>query len=401
MQKFVTLVLGAWCFLAAGCVQRVLESLPAPSVPAEVPPVYRDIYRELGAEIDRQLRPVSFFKEKKKARTLFGVELPLANSRHGETLWNEPVADVTALTLDRLQALSIQAVSIGLPYPVLTRSHPRIENDREFFRRIAVEIRRRGLAIIVEIGAPPGESEPNQVEQDYHGIKREKFREDLREMAETVIADIRPEFLTLLSEPDTQTRNTGLSFSPTEFAAIVRRVATGLDRSGTKLGAGAGSWASIDYFKALANIPELHYIDFHIFPVQYGYAAERILKASEAARAKGKQVAIGAAWLYKTSGREFSQISRSEALARNTFSFWQPLDENFIRLVTHLAGTIEAEFCAFFGTKYLYAYVEHTGETSRQSPGQLFKLSEQLAKENLFRGRLSPTGERFKGVIVK
>ena len=56
------------------------------------------------------------------------------------------------------------------------------------------------------------------------GVKRDVFTAGLREMAEAVIADIRPDFLTILSEPDTQTRNTGLSFSPAEFAATVRQV---------------------------------------------------------------------------------------------------------------------------------------------------------------------------------
>jgi len=49
----------------------------------------------------------------------------------------------------------------------------------------------------------------------------------------------------------------------------------------------------MDYFKALAAIPELDYLDFHISAVQYGFASDRILKAVELARARGKRVSIG------------------------------------------------------------------------------------------------------------
>ena len=53
-------------------------------------------------------------------------------------------------------------------------------------------------------------------------------------------------------------------------------------------------------------MPELDYLDFHIYPVQYGFASDRVLKAAETARAKGKRVSIGEAWLYKVSSREFT-----------------------------------------------------------------------------------------------
>jgi len=399
MRKYLWPVIAGWCFLTVACVQRVIESTPTHMVPAEVPENYRSIYREIDAEIDRQLPFIPLPWGQKKTDTAFGVQLLAANSNRGETLLSEQALQATALTLDRLKALGVQSVSISLHYPVLTRSHPRTSEYREFYRRIAAEIRKRGLAIIVELGSASQELEVGRVAVDYRGLKREKFGDGLREMAEAVIADIRPEFLTILSEPDTQTRNTGISFSPAEFAATVRRVAAGLDRTGVKLGAGAGSWVSIDYFKALAGVPELEYLDFHIYPVQHGFASDRILKAAETARTKGKRVSIGAAWLYKASAHEFNRIAPVEAFARDAFSFWQPLDANFIELVVNLARTIDAEFCSFFGTKYLYAYIEHSAETSRLSAGQIMKLSDQAAAENILQGSLSQTGERLKELV--
>jgi hypothetical protein len=218
-------------------------------------------------------------------------------------------------------------------------------------------------------------------------------------MAEAIIADIRPDFLTILSEPDTQARNTGLAFSPSEFAATVRYVAKDLGQTGVKLGAGAGTWSSADYFKALAVIPELDYIDFHIYPVHYGLASDRVLKAAEAAQAKGKRVSIGEAWLYKVSGREFDRASPVEAFRRDAFAFWQPLDGNFIQLVVNLARTINAQFCSFFWMQRLYSYVDYTLETDRLTYEQLSKLGNSKAWENIQSGALSPTGERFSQLI--
>jgi hypothetical protein len=401
MPKFVYTSVAIGCLLTAACVQRVLESARPPDVPSEVPENYRAIYREIGAEIDRQLPLVPLPWGQKKSETAFGVELLVAGSHRGEALLNERALQEAGLTLDRLKILGIRSVCLSLNYPVLTRSHPRSAEYRDFYRRLADEIRKKGLQVVVEMGSAFRERELGQVAVDYRGLKRETFSSGLREMAEAVVADIRPDFLTILSEPDTQSRNTGLPFSPAEFAATVARVAKGLDHPGVKLGAGAGSWAAEDYFKALAAIPELDYLDFHIYPVQYGFASDRILKAAELARAKGKRVSIGEAWLYKVSGREFSRIPPVEAFARDAFSFWQPLDAGFIRLVVNLARTIDAEFCSFFWMKYLYAYVAHTAETGRLSPAQIMRLSDQAAAENIAKANLSPTGERFRELIQK
>lgn len=401
MPKFLCAVVAGWCFLTIACVQRVLETVPVHNVPPEVPEKYEAMYREIDAEIDRQLPLIPLPWGQKKTATAFGVELSAADSHRGEMLLSEQALREAALSLERLQALGVQSVSLSLRYPVLTRSHPRSAEYREFYRKLAAEIRRRGMAVVVEMGSAYREPELSRIGADDRGLKRETFGAGLREMAEAVVADIRPEFLTLLCEPDAQTRNTGLSFSPAEFAAVIRQAAKALDHPGVRLGAGAGSWVGIDYFKALASIPELDYIDVHIYPVQYGFASDRVLKAAEVARAKGKRVSIGQAWLYKALGRELGRISPVETFSRDAFSFWQPLDGNFIQLVVNLARTVDAEFCSFSGMKYLFAYIEPTADTVRLAAERVITLSDEAAAENIRKGALSPTGERFRELIQR
>ena len=243
-------------------------------------------------------------------------------------------------------------------------------------------------------------SEVSQLPVGYSGLTREHFNAGLREMAEAVIADIHPDYLTVLSEPDTQARNTGLAFSASQFAAAVKSAVRGLDPGSTWLGAGAGTWLALDYFKALADVPELNYLDLHIFPIQLGFASDRVRKAAEAAKARGKKVAIGAAWLYKISSREFGRIDPAEAFARDAYSFWQPLDERFVATVVNIAHTIQAEFCSFFAMDLLYAYVGYTPETSQLAPAQLMQAGRAAAAEKILAGKLSGTGERFKNLIA-
>ncbi len=384
--------------LLAGCAAAPPSSLPNLETEG-VPQAFRPLYRELEAEL-ALLNPIKLDWGGYEG-TIFGAELLVVNGNRGEDLLEPRVLPATALTLDRLKELGVRSVSLSIPYPLLTSVYPKTPELRDFYRRVAAEVRARGLTLVVEMGSMFREPELSRMTVDTHDLTRERFEAGLREMAEAVIAETRPDYLTILSEPDTQRRNTGLRYSPADFAATVRKVVKDLDRRGARLGAGAGTWSSSDYFKELAAIAELDYIDLHIYPIQMGFAADRALKAAELAKARGKRVTIGEAWLYKAAGREFGRIQPVEAYARDVFSFWQPLDGLFIETVVKLARTVRAEFCSFFWMKYFFGYVVHSDKTDRLPPGELMRLSDEAAAGEIRRGRLSVTGERFRELTVK
>ena len=400
MQRFFFRLIGVALVLAACGCGRSVPGVAIDPVPAKVPEAYRAVYRELESELSL-LNPILAAPwGRKTGATAFGVELLVANRNRGEDLLNEQVLQASALTLDRLKQIGVKSVSLSIQYPILTHSFPETPAYREFYRQVAAEVRQRGLLLVVEMGTMSRAPEVSRVPVDYSGLTREHFNAGLREMAAAVIADIHPDYLTVLSEPDTQARNTGLAFSASQFAATVKSALTGLDPGSTWLGAGAGTWLALDYFKALADIPALNYLDLHIYPIQHGFASARVLKATEAAKARGKRVSIGNTWLYKISNREFGRINPVEAFARDAYSFWQPLDERFVATMVNLAHTIQAEFCSFFGMDLLYAYVDYTPETSRLAPAQLMQVSRAAAAEKILAGKLSGTGERFKDLIA-
>jgi hypothetical protein len=397
MVTWVNAALAAALLFSAGCA-RSQPVFPFDPVPGAVPAAYREIYRELEAELSR-LNPIGLPTLSEKSRTAFGVELLVANSNRGEELLNERVIQAAALTLERLKDLGVQSVSLSIQYPVLTSDHPKTEQFRAFYRRIAEEIHKRGFTTVVELGTMFREPELSRMPVDYHGLTRQRLGEGLRQMAEAVMADIHPSYLTVLSEPDTQARNTGLPFPVAEFAATVKRVVKDLPHAGTKLGAGAGTWNAVDYFKALTEIPELDYIDLHIYPILLGFADERVVKIEEIVKARRKSVTIGEAWLYKVSRREFNRIQPLEVFARDAFSFWQPLDERFVKTVEGLARSIHAEFCSFFWMKYFFGYLDYSPAMERLSAAQIMTLSDEAAAEGIEKNSLSGTGKQFRYLI--
>ncbi len=393
-----SLLASLWICAALGC-GRSVPGVPFDPVPANVPEGYRALYRELESELSLLDSAFKNFKGRTTGPTAFGVELPAAAVHRGGGLPGGDQLKLAALTLDRLKTLGVRIVCLNVLYPILTPDFPQTPLYRDFYRRIAGEARQRGFLLVVAVGVMPREPDPNARPESTAGPDRRRLNSDLRKMAETIIADLRPDYLTVLSEPDTIAQNTQLPFPPEEFAATVRHVVQGLDAGPVKVGAGTGTWAASDYLKALGAIPELHYLDLHIHPVRYGFASDRISQAAAVARSRGKKISIGAAWLQKSSSHEFGRLSRREALAREAFSFWQPLDRRFVEIVVAIAHTLEAEFCAFSRTEQLFAAVDHSEEAGRLAHAQLMQIFDAQAAARIADGALTPTGERFRELI--
>jgi len=367
---------------------------------AMVPFAYRALYNELYTKLDSLRTAVNSQWNGQKSAVGFGVELLVANSNRGEILLTDRVLGATRLTLERLKDLGVQSIAVSIQYPILTPSFPRADEYRRFYKQVAAEIRRRGFVLVVEMGTIFHEPEFSKLKINYRGLTLRRFGDELREMTETIISDMRPDYLTLLTEPGTQAQNTGLDFSVSNFSAIIRHAASNLNRSGVRLGAGAGTWDDMAYFKALAGIPQLDYLDLHIYPIQRDFVIDRAWQVTAMAQRHNKSVSIGETWLYKVSARELGKISPVTAFARDVFSFWQPLDIMFLETIINLSHQIQADFCSFFWMNYLYGYLDYNSKTGSLTPQQLINRVDSVAGRQILDNRLNDTGNRFKTLIA-
>ena len=390
---FLTLLAVALLGCGAG---RSAESVPN----TEVPFAYRALYNELSNKLERLSSAVNSQWHGKKSTVSFGVELLVANSNRGETLLTDRVFGATRLTLERLKDLGVQSIAVSIQYPILTSSFSRVAEYRKFYKQVAEEIRRRSFVLIVEMGTLFREPEFSKLKINYRGLTLARFRDELKEMAEAIISDMHPDYLTLLTEPDTQARNTGLDFSVSNFSATIQHAASGLNRSGMRIGAGAGTWDDPAYFEALARIPQLDYLDLHIYPIQRNFVVDRVWQVTAMARRYNKSVSIGETWLYKVSERELGKISPVKAFARDVFSFWQPLDIMFFETIINLSHQIRADFCSFFWMKYLYGYLDYNSQTRSLTPQQLIDRVDAAAGRRILDNKLNEAGTRFKALIA-
>lgn len=399
-MKFIirVLIIAAALVVLSGCTGDRTAAPPTPhgrAIPAE----YRTLFNELDRKLGQLQTQINSVPDKRDAQTRFGVELLVANSNRGEILLTERTFKASVLTLDRLQSLGVKCVALSIQFPVLVPSQPQAGSYLKFYKRLIGEIRHRRLTVIIEMGTLFKEPEFSKLRVDYSKLTLADFKVQLGRMAQLIVTELKPDYLTIITEPDTQSRNTGLDFSVSNFASTIQHVVEAVEPSGVKLGAGAGTWSPMNYFTALVKIRQLDYIDLHIYPIQRSFVVNRVGRITRTAAAHDKKISIGEAWLYKVSQSELGRISPVTAFARDVFSFWQPLDSRFIEMLVDLSRRADAEFCSLFWMKYLYGYIDYNSHTRTLAPQVLINMADQTAGHRILENRLNQTGELFQKLI--
>lgn len=386
----------------------VSASAPGPATqPAAVPAEYADLYAMLAGKIRAIDTHITPRWSGERHDVIFSAELLAANSNQGEAILRPQAWQVVMLNLDRLQLVGVRGVKVAVKYPILVPGFPRSAEYLEFFKRLSAELKRRNLKFLAQM--TPGFREPVfsslPVAGHYTGLTLDRYMREARGMAEVIIREIKPDYLTIVNEPHTAQENTGLHFTVANYTAVVQHVLSGLDRAGVLVGGGAGTWDDLSYVQGLARTA-LDYLDMHIYPINHDYVIDRALRFADVAQRAGKKVVLGEAWLYKTRDNELrgQAVAAAPALfARDVFSFWEPLDVEFISLTGRLSHFLRIDFASFFWSRHFYGYVEYGDATRGLRPAELFRQANLAAARNMMADPPQPTrsGLAFQRLVVR
>lgn len=374
---------------------------------APVPSEYADLYALLESKLHGAESYLSPHWDGTKHAVVFSTELLAANSNQGERVLTEQSWQSILFNLDRIQFLGVRAVKVAVTYPILMPQFPRSAEYLALYRRLGDELRRRNLRFLVGMGPAfrPSALSALPVEPYYATLTLERYKREKRQMAELIITEIRPDYLTVENEPKTAQENTGLPFTVQNFTEIVQYVLNGLDRAGVLVGAGAGTWDNLAYIESLARNTPVDYIDMHIYPINFDFLLDRALQIAEIARQFNKKLFLGEAWLYKARDAELfgPPVAAAPGLyARDVFSFWEPLDVKFVETIWQLAHYLKMDFASFFWMRYFFGYVEYTERTKNLSPAELFQLANLEAAKNMLQNppQFTQTGATFQRLIT-
>ena len=368
----------------------------SPTIPEE----YRGLYEGLNATLTNFEQNLNEEWDGNQGQTIFAAELAFANGNIGEGLLLPQTMDNNLTLLDRLEALGIKGVVLSIKYPLLQPDFPRSPEYLRFYKDIAAECRQREMKVLVETGAIFSGTPYSPVQVDWSRYTTESFLIGMRDQLLLIAEEIKPDYLTITEEPTTQEALTGLIITPSSWTDFVNSVLDGIDRSNDiRVGAGMGSWEDHAYIDDVLYMPGIDYIDLHIYPLgEDGVILDRVMDIVEEAQSYGKAVTIGECWLYKVLPEEMviGPDIDGNFFNRDPFSFWYPLDAYFIDNIINLADATNMEFVSFFWTRYFFAYLDYSTETSSLSVAEMNRRINQAANANVKEGILSPLGQHYQ-----
>lgn len=374
-------------------------------VPSDVPAPYRALYGELFSRLSAFERRLG---NPPKHDVVLATNLLTANSHAGPALLREEWQRSNLLYLDRLQALGVTGVTVTVGYPLLTPAFADPGPYLSFYRTLAEEIRRRGMKLLVEHNVLlPGYTlvpvRPYYAQVDLRRLANERAAEALR-----IVQDIRPDYLSLVLEPQTHAIGLGKKIDIDDWVryvkAAVALVAREAPGHSTLLGAGCGTWDDPNYVSRFAGLKGLHYFDLHLYPLSNGYIdyLQRALEWADEVRRldPAKKIVVSEAWLFKAAARELGgDPTDARMFARDVYGFWEPLDAQYMRVLGKMAHAKRFALIAPFWSRYFFSYLPH-GDPGLQAlePQALMRVANQAAFAALLANRTTATGRAYGAI---
>jgi hypothetical protein len=394
------------CVQGAACAQST-----------RVPAAFQDLYSSLQQSLDAFDRTVSSHPTPKSS-VMWSAELLTANCNRGRALLDPASQEYIGLELDRLQSLGVKAVTMCIGFPVLYQPFFVFNGDPgdyprfvKFYRDLSAQIHGRGLKLIVESSVlfPGGYSRESgfRLAEYYPTLQSGQLNDGRAQTLIAIAKEVRPDFLNLGSEPDTEaaiSKNRAFT-NPAAYGDTISSFVRQLRQAGVAgipIGAGIGTWQPEGpaFVRALLA-SGIDYLDLHVYPVNNSYLDNAITYA-DMAHSAGKQVAISEAWLLKARNSELGRINainNPATFARDVDSFWMPLDQKFLGDMVKYANWKNLLYFSPFWTRYFWSYLDYAAVDPRTPPGEVLQQASRSALRAMQSRNMTPTGGFYRNEI--
>lgn len=427
--------------VGAGCSDGGGDGGGAPAPP---PAEYAALYDELSRTLAEFESRLDAAWDGTIAPVAFAGALSRANGNSTIGLLTGTAWDTIQTQLNAFEAMGVRTVKVEVQYPTLTqafhdylaanppagmgsyafRADHFIGTPSSFYNRLAQEIRGRGMDLWVEhatIFAAYSPTPPTGyfAEMRSAGLRacRVRYLDERSAEVVAIVANMSPRYLTLVPEPNTQNMNFGYFpggiplYTPDLWRDYVQYAAQRINAQvvghGTLLGAGCGTWESRGYVELFAAIPELHYVDLHLYPLRTSTRnfLQDALDWADYVRgaAPGKGIMVGEAWLYKASMEELEAgADATVTYGRDVWSFWQPLDVRFLEILYKMANLKSFWGVMPFWSTYYFAYLTYGDPAlAGLGPQELMRRAAEDALPRMESVTLTDTGRKFQEIVAR
>jgi len=396
---------------------------------AQVPPEWDTAYAELSYKLNSIYDAVFEKWDQQPWCSDFGGNIMLANSNRGYALftpdtnypfpipaYQEVLYAYIDTMLMALDTLGYNTIDLTIQYPVLVSSFINNEYYLDFYKNVATRIRDKGFKMIIGCQATFVDSvfgEPRlagDIRRHYFNpdnnpntndtLNNTRFKQEKLQMLQTIIDSIKPDYLTMEMEPQTQAYNLlyTVDYSLDSALAFIDYYLENLEPGETLLGAGAGTWDDIAFFTGFAE-KDIDYLDYHIYPPHWNYIDNKVFLIDSIADAGNKLIIIGEAWCYKAThfellNSEIPVASSYKFFQRDVFDFWTEIDTLFVKAIIMLSQQSKTELVNFFWPNIMFGQIEYDQEIfGAMTPKQIIDTGSLFGYLNMYRFRLSEAGK--------
>jgi len=381
-------------------------TLPALAQNQTVPLEYKDLYNALQSKLTTFDATISSQWNGTRPPVDFSAELLTANANRGIQLLTGGASTGVQLELASLKALGVNTLTVSIGFPILYQPFDPFDYQGylAFYKQLAASIHAAGMKMVVETGVVP-----NLDAASYDStLPDQKYVDGRAKQILTIASEIQPDYLIIAEEPDTEAEITGKPFVGTlsGFSSMVDTFLSQLNSAGftsTNVGAGVGTWlyGAQAYIGALAAKSRLNFIDLHVYPINLTFLTDTVTLI-DLAQSAGKPVTMCEAWLEKRRDTEYSSVGVTTdnfILARDPFSFWAPLDQQFLTVFAKLAWWKQLRVFSPFWSGYFHAYLAYASAYDSIAPAQILQDASVVESFAIQNGQYTSTGLAYLGLI--
>ena len=330
----------------------------------------------------------------------FATELLPANGNRGTDLFRASNLASVALNLNALQHMGIQGVTIAIGYPLLDPAFPNSAQYVSYFKQVVSMVHNRGMKVLIESQILFANTPYSPLTYDWASLSYSQFVINHIAQDQLIIDQIRPDYLEIGVEADTEAYLSGYTQlnTPAGWTSYIQALLSSLNKGDTKLVAGVATWLGTSYL-GFANDPRLDLISTHVYPI-YGNNLPTLIALGKIAQENGKELVIDEAWAEKVlqpvTGRGAGTgIGGPLVTQQDVFSFWSPIDKQFLTLMGKFAQIYPVQFFSPFSEEYFFAYLNWTSTLDSQGYFQLKTQLDPVVMGNMASSILTQTGEAY------
>jgi hypothetical protein len=312
--------------------------------------------------------------------------------------------DTVVPYLNALQALGIKNIKFAIQFPILYQpcynaangaNNPAgYTNTFNFYTNLVDLFDMKVIIPTENINAGKG-ADTTTYE---NSLTFDQFVAGRSALIQTIARYLKPDYLILQSEPDTEAGSlpARLGNQITNAAADMLMIANflsdrqsaGLRSTNTIVGAGCGTDQNdfTNFLTGGTSLAGLDLLDIHVyqinhFPVSGVDNLQRIIQMADAAHAtnaihpNGMRIGIGEYWLFKEANKEFgsTNVGPDTFRGRNVYSCFAALDREMQLCMVKVAYYEKFDFIDPYWTEYFFNYLDYDQmQAYVQSTGRRF-----------------------------